>query len=192
MDGEKEPNSWDLCLLQSHALRTRLYGLDGKYPSAHLSKMKQVAALASPGMVKWEAQGMAGSILGFCSALLAALLSLWDHEVERLMVPAMPNPLACYIHAYLLWLSLFLLPFGRVLSHFSRVWLFATLCTVARQASLSMDSPCNNTRQLPCPPPGDHPDARIEASSLTSPALGVRFFTNRATWEAPGNCHIPL
>lgn len=37
------------------------------------------------------------------------------------MVPAMPNPLACYIHAYLLWLSLFLLPFGRVLSHFSRV-----------------------------------------------------------------------
>ena len=59
---------------------------------------------------------MAGSILGFCSALLAALLSLWDHKVERLMVPAMPNPPACYIHAYLLWLSLFLLPFGRVLS----------------------------------------------------------------------------
>ena len=37
---------------------------------------------------------------------------------------------------------------------------------------------------LPGPPPGDLPDPRIETASLTS-ALAGRFFTTRATWEAP-------
>ena len=31
--------------------------------------------------------------------------------------------------------------------------------------------------RLPCPPPGDLPDAGIETMSLASPALGGRFFT---------------
>lgn len=43
VDGEKEPSSWGLCFLQSGALRTRIYGFDGKCPSALLSKWKQVA-----------------------------------------------------------------------------------------------------------------------------------------------------
>ena len=30
---------------------------------------------------------------------------------------------------------------------------------------------------LPCPPPGDRPDPRIEPVSLTSPVLVGRFFT---------------
>ena len=38
---------------------------------------------------------------------------------------------------------------------------------------------------LPCPPPGDLPDLRLEPASLTSPALAVGFFTTSATWEAP-------
>ena len=71
-----------------------------------------------------------------------------------------------------------------VLSHFSRVQLCATPWTVARQAPLSMGI----SRQeywggLPCPPPGDLPDPGIEPLSLTSPALGDRFFTT----EPPDN-----
>ena len=57
-----------------------------------------------------------------------------------------------------------------VLSRFSCVRLFATLWTVARQASLSKGF----SRQgcwsgLPCPPPGELPDTGIEPASLTSP-----------------------
>ena len=59
-----------------------------------------------------------------------------------------------------------------VLSHFSRVLLFMTLWTVARQASLSTGF----LRQeywsgLPFPTPGDLPDPRIEPTSPESPAL---------------------
>ena len=37
---------------------------------------------------------------------------------------------------------------------------------------------------LPCPPPGDLPNPRMEPGSLTSPALTGGFFTTSATWEA--------
>ena len=65
-----------------------------------------------------------------------------------------------------------------VLSRFSCVQLFATLWTVARQASLSMGF----TRQeylsgLPFPPLGDLPDSEIKPRSLMSPALAGGFFT---------------
>ena len=74
---------------------------------------------------------------------------------------------------------------GCMLSHFSDVRLFATLHTVARQASLSRGF----FRQeywsgLPCPSPGDLPNPGTESESLTSPALASRFFTTRTTWEA--------
>ena len=36
---------------------------------------------------------------------------------------------------------------------------------------------------LPCPPPGDLPDARLEHMSLMSPALAGEFFTTSTTWE---------
>ena len=63
--------------------------------------------------------------------------------------------------------------------------LFATLWTVAHQASLSM----RFSRQeywsgLPCPPSGDLPDPGIEPAFLMSPALAGGFFTTRAIWEA--------
>ena len=38
---------------------------------------------------------------------------------------------------------------------------------------------------FPCPPPEDLPDLDIELTYLMSPALAARFFTTRATWEAP-------
>ena len=39
---------------------------------------------------------------------------------------------------------------------------------------------------LPCPPPGDFPNPRIEPESLMSSALAGRFFTSWATWEVRG------
>ena len=54
-----------------------------------------------------------------------------------------------------------------VLSHFSRVQLFATPWTVAYQAPLPMGfSRQEYWRGLPCPPPGDLPDPGIELASL--------------------------
>ena len=59
-----------------------------------------------------------------------------------------------------------------MLSHFSHVWLFATLWIVACQAPLFMGF----FRQkywsgLPCPSPGDLPYPEIRPASPVSPAL---------------------
>ena len=72
-----------------------------------------------------------------------------------------------------------------VLSHFSCVWLCATLWTVARQAPLSMgfSRQVGSGSGLPCPPPGDLPDPGIG-----SPALTGRFFTT----SAPGKSYPSL
>ena len=79
------------------------------------------------------------------------------------------------------------------LSHFSRVWLFAILWTIARQAPLCMGF----FRQeywsgLSCPPPGDLPNPGTEPVSLMFPALAGRFFTTSATWEAQLQWTNPL
>ena len=59
-----------------------------------------------------------------------------------------------------------------VLSHFSCARLFATPQTVVRQAPLSMGfSRQEYWSGLPCPPPGDRPNPRMEATSLRSPVL---------------------
>ena len=72
-----------------------------------------------------------------------------------------------------------------LLSHFSRVQLFATLWTVAHQASLSIGfSRQGYWNGLPFPPPEDLPNPGIEPVSLMSPALVSVFFTTSATWEA--------
>ena len=56
-----------------------------------------------------------------------------------------------------------------MLSRFSRVQLFVTLWTVARQAPLSTGFPRQeHWNGVPCPPPGDLPDPGIEPGS---PAL---------------------
>ena len=74
-------------------------------------------------------------------------------------------------------------------SHFSHVQLFATLCTVAHQAPLSMGfSRQEYWSRFLFPSPGDLPNQEIEPMSLMSPALAGRFFTTCTTWET----HISL
>ena len=59
-------------------------------------------------------------------------------------------------------------PRPRALSHFSRVWLFATPWTVAHQAPLSMGfSRQEYWSGLPFLPPGDLPDSGIKRASPT-------------------------
>ena len=54
-----------------------------------------------------------------------------------------------------------------MLSHFSCVWLFATLWTIACQAPLSMGfSRQEYWSALPCPPPGDLPNPGLKPASL--------------------------
>ena len=72
-----------------------------------------------------------------------------------------------------------------MLSHFSFVWLCATLWTVACQALLPMGFARKNTGV------GGHallqgslPDPELKPVSLTSPALAGRFFTTSTTVEA--------
>ena len=72
-----------------------------------------------------------------------------------------------------------------VISHFSHVWLFATLWTVTHQAHLSMEfSRQEYWSGWPCPPPRDYPDPGIKPTSLMYPALAGRFFTTSSSWEA--------
>ena len=67
-----------------------------------------------------------------------------------------------------------------MLSHFSHVWLFVTLWTVACQAPLSMGfSRQADWSGFPLPSPG------IEPAPLVSPASAGGFFTASGTWEAP-------
>ena len=69
-----------------------------------------------------------------------------------------------------------------MLSDFSHVLLFATLWTVACQASLSMGfSRKEYLSGLLCPPPGDLPDPDIKLTSLKSPALAGGLFTTTVT-----------
>ena len=62
---------------------------------------------------------------------------------------------------------------------------FATPCTVALQAPLSVEFPRQGYWSgLPFPPPGDLSDPGIKPLSLASPALAGGFFTTNATWKA--------
>ena len=71
------------------------------------------------------------------------------------------------------------------LSCFSRVQLFVTLRTVARQAPLSMQfSKHEYWSGLLFPPPGDLPDPEMEPSS---PALAGGFFINETNGSPPNN-----
>ena len=75
-----------------------------------------------------------------------------------------------------------------LLSHFSHIWVFATLWTVARQPPLSMGfSRQKHLSGLPFPPPGGLPDPGIKPVPLTSTALANGFFFTSATWEVQGN-----
>ena len=69
--------------------------------------------------------------------------------------------------------------------HFSYVWLFVTIWTVAHQAPLSMGfSSQEYWSGLPGSIPRDLTNPGIKSMSLLSPALAGRFYTSSATWEA--------
>ena len=72
-----------------------------------------------------------------------------------------------------------------MLSHFNHVRLCVTPWTVAHQSLLSMGfSRQQYWNGLPCPPPGDLPDPRIEPASLKSLALAGGFFITSTTCES--------
>ena len=70
-----------------------------------------------------------------------------------------------------------------------RMWQLKILCDpldCTCQALLSMGfSRQEYLRELPCPSPGDLPDAGIKPASLTSPSFAGRLFIAIATWETP-------
>ena len=66
-----------------------------------------------------------------------------------------------------------------VLSHFSHVQLFLELM----DCSLPGFSRQEYWSGLPCPPPGELPDPKIEPTSVMYPALAGGFFTTSANWE---------
>ena len=68
-----------------------------------------------------------------------------------------------------------------VLGCFGRVWLCATLCTVAPQASLSMGLFQARILEWVATPTSG---GLLEPRSLMSPSLAGEFFTTSATWEA--------
>ena len=68
----------------------------------------------------------------------------------------------------------------------SRVQLFVTPWTVARQAPLPVEfSRQEYWSELPFPPPGDLPDPGLEPESPALPALASQFLTTGAAREAP-------
>ena len=68
---------------------------------------------------------------------------------------------------------------------FSHVQVFATPCTVAPQAPLSIGfSRQEYWSGVPIPPLGNLPNPGTEPSSFMFPALAGGFFTTGATWEA--------
>ena len=84
------------------------------------------------------------------------------------------------MHAYL-WYT------DSVSSVLSRIQLFETSWTIARESPLSVGfSRQEYWSGLPFTSPGDLPDPVIEPMSLTSPALAGGFITTSTTWEARG------
>ena len=85
-----------------------------------------------------------------------------------------------------------------LLSHFSWVWLFATLWTVACQAPQFMwFSRHQYWSGLSCPPPRGFPYSGVKPMSLTSPELAGRFFTTQFSAQScsilcdPMDCSMP-
>ena len=84
-------------------------------------------------------------------------------------------------------------PFGYQVKRalwFSMCVLLLQLClTLLQPAGLWPPLSMGFSRQeywdgLPCPPPGDLPDPRMEPASLASPTLASGLFNTSATWEA--------
>ena len=145
-----------------------------------------------------------GTLLSFCFLVCALVCVCFNWSISLLVSFAHQASLLYFISFGLFWffvcvhVPLFLLLFAgfctrhlsgvyllflvSVLSQFSRVWLFETRWTVARQAPVSMGfSRQEFWRGFPLPSPGHLPDPEIEPMSFMSPALAGEFFTTSAT-----------
>ena len=72
-----------------------------------------------------------------------------------------------------------------LLNHFSHVWLCETLWTVARQAPVLMGIlQARRLEWVPCPPPRDLPNPKIQPAFIHISCIGRQFFNPSATWEA--------
>ena len=77
-----------------------------------------------------------------------------------------------------------------VLSHFSHVRLFVTLCTATHEVPLSLGlSRQYYWSRLLCLPPGDLSNPGIKPVSQSA-AFPGRFFTTSATWEALSHLYV--
>ena len=111
-----------------------------------------------------------------CKGLILKKREEWEVEVSIL---GYTSSISLYLSVHICVFKYLTLYF--VLSHFSRVRLFATPWTVARQVPLSMGfSRQEHWSRLPFPSPGNLPDPGIEPMSSASPALTepVRFLTD--------------
>ena len=99
-----------------------------------------------------------------------ALLRQCYSKRRIILISSLKNSQSMYVHVCML-------------SHFSRVWLYATLWTVAHQAPLSMGlSKQEYWSGLWFASPEDLSDPGVKPTSLMSPALADRFFTTSTTW----------
>ena len=81
--------------------------------------------------------------------------------------------LLCFLKLQCIYTMVRAIIYTCMLSCFSCVWLFMTLWTVACQVPLFMGfSRQEYWSGLPCPPPGDLPDPRIEPASLNISCIG--------------------
>ena len=112
---------------------------------------------------------------------LTSVITAWANSYSKsqsVNVPSSPFP---FLHIHLCLRR-------AVLRHFSHVWLFATLWTVAHQAPLSMGvSRQEYWTGLPCPPPGDLYHPGIELLSPVVPALQADSLP-LSQWGSPYKC----
>ena len=105
-----------------------------------------------------------GDVSGGTASCLCSVYPGWESGPRVIFCPRATITKACAPEHVLCNKSM--------LSHFSYVWLFVTLGTVAHQAPLSMGfSRQEYWSGLPCRPPGDVLDLGIESASLMFPEL---------------------
>ena len=148
---------------------------------------RQPARLPYP----WDSPGKNTGV--GCHLLLQCMKVKSESEVAQ-WCPTLSDPMDCSppgssVHGIfqaraLEWGAIALSVFVCMLSQFSRVQLFVTPWSVARQAPLSMGfSRQEYWSGLPFPSPGDLPDPGIEPRSPASEADAL-------TCEPPGNSHV--
>ena len=173
---EMESPGWkcNFCLLYSHYNEISL--VDKKFPSCNMAMTLLIKTFKSPSSPQ---KGGAGVKIRKYYPKPSFLNEYSTHSFSCPMQPAWQRN----SQQPLTWLCpLSPWEFVCTVSHFSHVWLCATLWMVTCQAPLSVGfSRQEYWSGWPCPSPGDLPDPGIEPESLMPLALASGFFTTSAT-----------